>query len=238
MSLEIYPILCNAGFMDNYAYVLIDSETKVSAIVDAAEEKPIVEFCQKQDIIPSYILTTHHHVDHTNANLALKKRFNAKVVGSKIEENLISGLDIALNDGDLFKLGNSEAAAILASGHTNGHLLWYFSKDKAIFTGDVLFNLCIGGLFEGTPQQMWQSLQKIKGLPNDVRFYPGHEYTKSAFRYLIANQNQPQIQKYLQFLEQCRQNNQPPVGNTLGLEKLCNPYLLLQTEADFVNQMS
>lgn len=238
MSLEIYPILCNAGFMDNYAYVLIDSETKVSAIVDAAEEKPIVEFCQKQDITPSYILTTHHHEDHINANLALKKCFNAKVVGSKIEENLISGLDIALNDGDLFKLGNSEAAAILASGHTNGHLLWYFSKDKAIFTGDVLFNLCIGGLFEGTPQQMWQSLQKIKGLPNDVRFYPGHEYTKSAFGYLIANQNQPQIQKYLQFLEQCRQNNQPPVGNTLGLEKLCNPYLLLQTEADFVNQMS
>lgn len=238
MSLEIYPILCNAGFMDNYAYVLIDSETKVSAIVDAAEEKPIVEFCQKQDITPSYILTTHHHEDHTNANLALKKRFNVKVVGSKIEENLISGLDIALNDGDLFKLGNSEAAAILASGHTNGHLLWYFFKDKAIFTGDVLFNLCIGGLFEGTPQQMWQSLQKIKGLPNDVRFYPGHEYTKSAFGYLIANQNQPQIQKYLQFLEQCRQNNQPPVGNTLGLEKLCNPYLLLQTEADFVNQMS
>lgn len=238
MSLEIYPILCNAGFMDNYAYVLIDSETKVSAIVDAAEEKPIVEFCQKQDITPSYILTTHHHEDHTNANLALKKRFNAKVVGSKIEENLISGLDIALNDGDLFKLGNSEAAAILALGHTNGHLLWYFSKDKAIFTGDVLFNLCIGGLFEGTPQQMWQSLQKIKGLPNDVRFYPGHEYTKSAFGYLITNQNQPQIQKYLQFLEQSRQNNQPPVGNTLGLEKLCNPYLLLQTEADFVNQMS
>lgn len=238
MSLEIYPILCNAGFMNNYAYVLIDRETKVSAVVDAAEEKPIVEFCQKQDIILSYILTTHHHEDHTNANLALKKRFNAKVVGSKIEENLISGLDIALNDGDLFKLGNLEAAAILASGHTNGHLLWYFSKDKAIFTGDVLFNLCIGGLFEGTPQQMWQSLQKIKGLPNDVRFYPGHEYTKSAFGYLIANQNQPQIQKYLQFLEQCRQNNQPPVGNTLGLEKLCNPYLLLQTEADFVNQMS
>ena len=237
MSLEIYPILCNAGFMDNYAYVLIDSETKVSAIVDAAEEKPIVEFCQKQDIIPAYILTTHHHEDHTNANLALKKRFNAKVVGSKIEENLISGLDIALNDGDLFKLGNSEAAAILASGHTNGHLLWYFSKDKAIFTGDVLFNLCIGGLFEGTPQQMWQSLQKVKSLPNDVRFYPGHEYTKSAFGYLIANQNQLQIKKYLQFLEQCRQNNQPPVGNTLGLEKLCNPYLLLQTEADFVNQM-
>ena len=200
MSLEIYPILCNAGFMDNYAYVLIDSETKVSAIVDAAEEKPIVEFCQKQDIIPSYILTTHHHEDHTNANLALKKRFNAKVVGSKIEENLISGLDIALNDGDLFKLGN--------------------------------------GLFEGTPQQMWQSVQKIKGLPKDVRFYPGHEYTKSAFGYLIANQNQPQIQKSLQFLEQCRQNNQPPVGNTLGLEQLCNPSLLLQTEADFVNQMS
>lgn len=238
MSLDIKPVLCNAGFMDNYAYVLTDTETKISAVVDAAEEKAIIEFCQKYDILPSYILTTHHHEDHTNANLALKKRFNAKVVGSKIEEQLISGLDIALNDGDLFKLGNSEAAVILAPGHTNGHLLWYFAKDKALFTGDVLFNLCIGGLFEGTPQQMWESLQKIKSLPDDVRFYPGHEYTRASLSYLRANQNQPQVQRYLQFLEQCRQNNLPPVGNTLGLEKCCNPYLLQQNETDFINQMS
>ena len=162
MSLEIYPILCNAGFMDNYAYVLIDSETKVSAIVDAAEEKPIVEFCQKQDIIPSYILTTHHHEDHTNANLALKKRFNAKVVGSKIEENLISGLDIALNDGDLFKLGNSETAAILASGHTNGHLLWYFSKDKQFLPATCFLIYALVGCLRGRRSKCGKVCKKLR----------------------------------------------------------------------------
>lgn len=238
MSLKIFPILCNAGFMDNYAYLLTDAETNVSAVVDAAEEKAIADFCHANNVVPQYIFTTHHHEDHTNANVALKKYFGAKVVGSSVEAEKISGLDIALHDGDVFALGNAKAQVILTPGHTKGHLLWYFAKDKALFTGDVLFNLCIGGLFEGTPQQMWQSLQKIKALPDDVRFYPGHEYTHASYSLLAARRNEPAILQYLQFLETCRQNNVPPVGNTLGLEKLCNPYLRIDNENEFIQQMS
>lgn len=238
MTLQISPILCNAGYMDNYAYLITDENTNTSAIVDAAEENAIVNFCRAQNITPQYILTTHHHEDHTNANLALKKRFHAQIIGSAAEAGRIPGLDIALNDGDTFNLGHSEAKAILAPGHTDGHLLWYFPKDKALFTGDVLFNLCIGGLFEGTPRQMWQSLQKIKALPDDVRFYPGHEYTGASLNYLAARQNKPEIQQYLQFLENCRKNNLPPVGVPLNLEKACNPYLKIASETDFINKMS
>lgn len=238
MTLQIRPILCNAGYMDNYAYLITDEITNTSAIVDAAEEIAIVNFCRAQNITPQYILTTHHHKDHTNANLALKKRFQAQIIGSAAEAEKIPGLDIALSDGDTFNLGNSKAKVILAPGHTDGHLLWYFSKDKALFTGDVLFNLCIGGLFEGTMRQMWQSLQKIKALPDDVRFYPGHEYTGASLNYLAASQNEPEIQQYLQFLETCRKNNLPPVGIPLNLEKKCNPYLKIASETDFINKMS
>lgn len=238
MSLKIFPILCNAGFMDNYAYLLTDGDTGVSAIVDAAEEKAVADFCRAQDIAPQYVFTTHHHEDHTSANAAMKKIFGAKVVGSAYEAEKIAGLDIALRDGETFALGSAQAQVILAQGHTNGHLLWYFAQDKALFTGDVLFNLCIGGLFEGTPRQMWQSLQKIKALSDDVRFYPGHEYTRASYSLLAARQNEPAIQQYLQFLETCRQNNIPPVGNTLGLEKLCNPYLQIADENEFIRQMS
>ena len=238
MSLTVQPILCNAGYMDNYAYVLIDCETGAAAIVDAAEDQPIVKFCSEHNLTPQYILTTHHHDDHTNANLSLKKRYKAQVVGSAAEAEKIAGLDIALREGDTFKIGNLSAQAILAQGHTNGHLLWYFAQDKALFTGDVLFNLCIGGLFEGTPRQMWLSLQKIKALPEDVCFYPGHEYTRSSFGYLLKNQDNPHIQEYLRFLENCRRFNLPPVGVPLWLEKRCNPYLLINNEKEFIQTMS
>ena len=238
MSLTIQPILCNAGYMDNYAYVLTDGETSTAAIVDAAEEQAVVRFCSEHSLAPQYILTTHHHDDHTNANLALKKHFNAQVVGSAAEAEKIVGLDIALRDGDTFKIGNSTAQAVLAAGHTNGHLLWYFAKDTALFTGDALFTLCIGGLFEGTPQQMWSSLQKIKNLPDDVRFYPGHEYTCSSIGYLLKNQENPHIQEYLHFLEDCRRRQLSPVGIPLGLEKRCNPYLLINNEQEFIQRMS
>ncbi len=238
MSLKIFPILCNAGFMDNYAYLLTDGDTGVSAIVDAAEEKAVADFCRAHAVAPQYVFTTHHHEDHTNANAAMKNIFGAKVVGSAYEAEKIAGLDIALRDGETFALGSTQVQVILAQGHTGGHLLWYFAQDKALFTGDVLFNLCIGGLFEGTPRQMWQSLQKIKALPDDVRFYPGHEYTRASYSLLAARQNEPAVQQYLQFLESCRQNNIPPVGNTLGLEKLCNPYLQIADENEFIRQMS
>lgn len=235
MSLNIVPILCNAGIMDNYAYLLTDTDTNISAIVDAAEETPIINYCSAHNLIPEYIFTTHHHKDHTNANLALKKRYNLKVAGSEIEKEITEGLDISLKDGDTFNLGKTQAQIILTAGHTLGHILWYFPREKVLFTGDMLFNMTIGGLFEGSPQQMWQSIQKIKALPDDVRFYPGHEYSIASLSYLKAlTRTNPYAAEYLAFL----QNTRPPVGNSLGLEKKCNPYFTIASENDFIQQMS
>ena len=104
-------------------------------------------------VTPAYILNTHHHFDHTEGNLELKERYGAQIVGAAKDAHRIPGIDITVEGGGNFKLGDSKAEIIAVPGHTTGHILWYFPDSKAVFTGDMLFNLCIGGLFEGSPQQ-------------------------------------------------------------------------------------
>lgn len=227
--LKIISVLCRAGTMDNYSYILIDEKTGLSAIVDPSEVSPIVDECQKQKIIPNYILNTHHHYDHTDGNLELKELYNAKIVGAEVDRYRISGLDIGLNDGDVFELGDSKAEIIRVDGHTIGHILWYFKADKALFTGDMLFNLCIGGLFEGTPAQMWSSVEKVKNLPDDTLFYPGHEYTV----YGLRNLNTPDLIEYAKKASSRLEQGRPVAPVSLEEEKRCNPYLIPNNFADF-----
>lgn len=222
MTLRINPVLCRAGTMDNYAYILVDEETQIAAVVDASEAAPIIERCQELNITPRYILTTHHHFDHVGGNEALKEKYALKIIGAAAEKDLIPGLDEALSEHDTFSLGKSTARIIAAPGHTRGHILWYFSQDKALFTGDVLFNLCIGGLFEGTSQQMWESLEKIKALPDDTNFYPGHEYTKHCLHNVLKTESG---REYAAYARQRLAENLPVAPVSLGLEKKCNPYL-------------
>lgn len=231
-NLIIEPILCRAGTMDNYSWLLIDEETGQSAVVDPSEAAPIIRKCQEMNIKPNYIFNTHHHYDHTDANLELKEYFGAEIVGGAHDRNRIPGLDIALEDGDIFNLGNSQAHIIRTDGHTIGHILWYFPEAKALFTGDTLFNLCIGGLFEGTADQMFDSLQKIKELPNDVKFYPGHEYTIQGIGFAqYFNPNSQILKEYIGEAMQKIKQGQPVAPVTLGIEKQCNPYLQTVTPA-------
>lgn len=225
MSLTIKPILCRAGVMDNYAYIITDEESNISAIVDASEAAPIIDFCQEHKIHPSYILTTHHHFDHVGGNEELKQLYGLQIAGPEAERLQIPGLDIGLKEGDVFKLGNSKAEIIAAPGHTNGHILYYFAADKALFTGDVLFNLCIGGIFEGTPADMRQSLQKIRALPDDVMFYPGHEYTLYSLNQADFAADDENMKTYRDLAYSRLRAHLPVAPVSLGLEKKCNPYL-------------
>ena len=127
-------------------------------------------------------------------------------------------------------LGNTKAEVIKVDGHTRGHILWYFPDDKALFTGDTLFNLCIGGLFEGTPKEMFASLNKIKKLPDDTLFYPGHEYTMHGMAFAVHNDpHNPELRRYVAEA-QVRLGRGLPAGPVpIGLEKRCNPYLKAQT---------
>lgn len=218
--------------MNNYAYILNDEEQSFCAIIDASEAAPIIDFCEKNNLTPQYILTTHHHFDHVGGNRELKEKYGLKIVGSNIEKDLIEGIDLTLNDGDILNLGNKKVRAILAPGHTRGHILWFFEEDKALFTGDVLFNLCIGGLFEGTAEQMFESLKKIKSLNDNINFYPGHEYTEHCLAHALS-QGGDDIKQYAHIVIERLQKSQPASPINLGLEKKCNPYLKIDNIKTF-----
>lgn len=225
MSLIVNPVLCRAGVMDNYAYVIIDKQSRECAVVDASEALPIIQKCQALNVKPRAILTTHHHFDHVGGNEELKRFFGLKVIGPQQEAMLIPAFDKGVKEGDIFILGESKAKIIVAPGHTKGHVLYYFEQDKVLFTGDVLFNLCIGGLFEGTKNEMKQSLEKIKALPDDVLFYPGHEYTMACLSDALALNPSAALKDYASIVQERLHQNLPAAPISLGLEKLSNPYL-------------
>jgi len=236
MTMKIDFVLCRAGTMNNYSYILTDKASKLCAVVDPSEAAPIEKKCAELHVHPSFLLNTHHHFDHTDANLPLKQKFGAKIVAPKKEEHLISGVDIALSEDDIFNLGETSAKIIETSGHTLGHVLYYFEKNKALFTGDTLFNLCIGGIFEGTAEQMWYSLQKIKSLPDDVMFYAGHEYTGHAIDMAShLSKNKSAVNKYAQNAIIKIRAGQPVCPVSLGEEKICNPYLAASTFEEFLS---
>ena len=179
MKIEIIPCL-----NDNYSYLIIDQETNTISIVDPSEFKTcdkIIEKYKKLD----FILNTHHHADHVDGNLKLKKKYNSKILGSFLDKDLIPGIDILLKDNVNHKIGNLEFKVILIPGHTKGHIAFYFDKEKVVFTGDTLFSLGCGRVFEGTHEDMFNSLNKIKSLPLDTKVYCGHEYTKTNLDFCL-----------------------------------------------------
>lgn len=234
--LKVYPVLCRPGYMDNYAYILIDEETGVSAVIDPSEAKPVILEMERFNIKPSFILNTHHHFDHVEGNAEIVEKYGAKIVCNAADKHRIENCAITIHPNGNFVLGKSEAKIIDVSAHTQGHIVFYFEQDKILFTGDTLFNLCIGGLFEGTAQQMFEALQKIKALPDDVVFYPGHEYTmggaKQAFYY---NQGNDAIKAYLDRAKHRLDAGVPVAPVALGDEKACNPYLQAKTLEEFMS---
>ncbi len=226
--LQVHPILCRAGVMNNYAYLIIDEPSKISAIIDPSEAEPIIRKCKELQVKPQYILNTHHHFDHTDANLELKEKYGSQVVANIKDSERIRGFDIGVEAGKTFAIGKSVAEIIDVSAHTQGHILWYFAKDKVVFTGDTLFNLCVGGLFEGTAEDMFAALQKIKSLPDDVLFYPGHEYTLQFAGEALSLAPSEELIAYIKRAQERLSQGLPVAPVSLGIEKKCNPFLRAQ----------
>eukprot|EP00890_Picochlorum_soloecismus_P001190 jgi/Picsp_1/2071/NSC_05536-R1_glyoxalase ii len=222
-SLVIERVPC---LRDNYSWLLHDEETGFTAVVDPAEEKPVVTALQKNGWSLSHVLNTHHHWDHTGANLALKEKYQACVVGPKADQERIPGIDVALQDGDTYALGKSQMICYDTPGHTKGHITLYFPGSKALFPGDTLFSLGCGRLFEGTPSQMWHSLSKLMVLPEDVKVYCAHEYTLSNAKFAshIDPENKALQQKTAE-VEEARSKNIPTIPSILGVELQANPFL-------------
>ena len=173
LNINILPCL-----KDNYSFVIHDTEANIVSVVDPSEFEPVDNFIEKKFKKIDYILNTHHHFDHTGGNLDLKKKYKSKIIGSKKDKKRIPGIDIELSNNENFKLGKLDFKIFFVPGHTSGHVCFYSESAKVVFTGDTLFSLGCGKVFEGTYLEMLDSLNLIKKLPIDTKIYCGHEYTQ------------------------------------------------------------
>jgi len=196
LDINIVPCL-----QDNYSFVIHNTETGTVGVVDPSEFEPINNFIKIKFKKIDYILNTHHHFDHTGGNLDLQKKYGAKIIGFKKDERRIPGINIKLSDNENFKLGNIDFEIFFIPGHTSGHICFYSKSEKVIFTGDTLFSLGCGKVFEGTHQEMLRSLNFIKKLPVDTKIFCGHEYTKKnldfCIKYEINNNKLEERKKWI-----------------------------------------
>ena len=221
MHIEIIRCL-----QDNYSYLIVDNTNNTACVVDPGEAKPIIDYIEKNEINLKFILNTHHHGDHVNGNLEIKKKFNSKVIGYKGDKERIPGIDFLVNDNQIWEEDRFKAKIYHIPGHTSGHIAFHFFNEKKIFTGDTLFSLGCGRIFEGTYKQMYDSLQKIKKLPKETEIYFGHEYTLQNLKFCILNdsKNSKLKEKILEINERL-DNHVPTVPSILSDELKCNIFL-------------
>ncbi|MBI1300086.1 MAG: hydroxyacylglutathione hydrolase [Alphaproteobacteria bacterium] len=229
MTVQIIPIL-----KDNYTY-LIEAEDGTTAILDPGEADPVIGVLENRGLKLDYILNTHHHWDHVNGNPKLQKHFDAKLVVPEKEKDKIKGrIDITLKDEDVFGLGSAKADIIETPGHTMGHICFHFSESNVLFTGDTVFSMGCGRLFEGTAEDMFQSFQKIIALPNETMIYCGHEYSESGSKFCLRNDPQnPALIKRIKDVKALREKNLPTIPISLKAEKETNIFMRAETAEEF-----
>jgi len=229
MRVEIISCL-----QDNYSYLIIDKSNNTACVVDPSEAKPIINFIEKEHINLKYILNTHHHFDHVGGNKDLKKKYNPAVIGYKDDSYRIPEIDILLKDNQVWKADNFEAKIMHIPGHTTGHICFHFFKEKYLFTGDTLFSLGCGRLFEGTYGDMFKSLDKIKKLPEDTKIYCGHEYTLQNSEFCIKyDPENINLKNKIKEVKNNLQNSLPTIPSTLKDEIECNIFLRAKNVESF-----
>ena len=221
MKIQIIPCL-----QDNYSYLVIDEVNKIACVIDPSEADPIIRYLDNNKIELKFILNTHHHYDHVGGNQNLKEKYGASIVGYKGDKERIPGIDILVNDQEIWKYGNFEAKVLHVPGHTLGHICFYFFKEESIFTGDTLFSLGCGRIFEGTHSQMFDSLIKLKELPKNTKVFCGHEYTKQNSKFCIAHdKNNDNLKAKIRNIELKLKNGLPTIPSTIKDELECNIFL-------------
>ena len=223
MSAKTHLFLC---LKDNYGVLVHDQTSGATAAIDAPEAAPVEAALHETGWKLSDILVTHHHGDHTGGIAELKKRHQCRVVAPRNEMARIPLVDQAVGEGDVVKVGTLAARVIETPGHTAGHITYWFDKDALAFAGDTLFSIGCGRVIEGTPEMMWQSLLKLRGLPGETRVYCGHEYTLANIRFAqtIEPDNPALAERAAEAAEQVA-GRKPTIPTTLDQEKAANPFL-------------
>jgi hydroxyacylglutathione hydrolase len=228
MKIDIIPIL-----KDNYAY-LLRFDNGQNAIVDPGEAEPIIEFLDQYDLKLDLIINTHHHGDHTAGNKALKDKYACPIAAPSNEADQIGSVDIKLSENKNFEFADEVFRIIETPGHTRGHICLYHAPTQSLFSGDTLFSMGCGRLFEADAEAMWQSLQKLVALPQTTKIYCGHEYTQSnaTFCKAIEPEN-PDLLSRIQDVESLRAQNKPSIPVSLETEMKTNVFLRAKNAAEF-----
>lgn len=210
--------------VDNYAYLLRSQE--VTAVVDPSEAGPVLAKLRELGWKLDFVWNTHHHADHVGGNRELQSVTGCAILGAEKDRSRIPGLTVAVKEGDWIPLGDTGARVIENPGHTLGAISYWFEKDEAVFTGDTLFTAGCGRLFEGTPEMMFESLGRLKALPDATRVFCGHEYTESNLRF--AASVFPEDRAITE-----RLRSKPRVPASIAVEKQTNVFLRAGTSDEF-----
>ena len=221
-KIELLPAL-----EDNYVPVLYNLEEQKALVVDPACASTVEDFLKTNDLELTHILNTHHHLDHVGGNLSLKEKYpHLEIIGLDSDCRRIPGITIKCQPEETLQIGELKARVLFLPGHTLGHCAYYFEELGALFSGDVLFSCGCGRLFEGTAEQMWQSLLQIRELPDETQIYCAHEYTLNNIefaRHILPDDEY--LEKFQRQCQQLRHGDIPTVPMTLESEKRLNPFL-------------
>jgi hydroxyacylglutathione hydrolase len=227
--MEIVPI---PAFTDNYIWLVRDEVSGETAVVDPGDAAPALKECESRGWAVSQVWNTHHHWDHSGGNVAMKEATGCTIFGPAAED--IPGRDVALSEGSELQIGDHGGRAMEIPGHTLGHVALVFDDAGIAFVGDTLFAMGCGRLFEGTPQQMFRSLQRIAELPDDTRLYCGHEYTLANARFAAhAEPANEAVSSRLDAVQKLRESGRITRPTTVAEERATNPFVRASTWEEF-----
>ncbi len=233
-ALEILQFPC---WEDNYGVLIHDASAGVTASIDAPEESAVRQALREAGLKLTHIFTTHHHHDHVEGHSGLKRETSCRIYGSAQDASRIPGIDVEINDGDCISFGSFEVRVLETPGHTRGAVTYYIPDAVApgqgvAFTGDTMFSAGCGRLFEGTPAQMWRSLEKIAALPPSTLIYCGHEYTQANIRFALAVEpgNEALLKRKAE-VDALRAQGKPTLPVPLATELETNPFLRVNSRA-------
>jgi hydroxyacylglutathione hydrolase len=221
MTLTVHQFPC---LDDNYGFLIRDDATGEAATIDTPDAKAILAELKTLGWTLTTILNTHWHADHAGGNAEIQAATGATIIGPA-EVEKIAPVDREVTGGETVTLGQTSFQVIETGGHTLGHIAYFDAADKVAFVGDTLFALGCGRMFEGTPQQMWSSLQRLAALPDDTAVYCAHEYTASNARFALSVDDAPALRARAQKVFEARERGEWTVPTTIGLEKATNPFL-------------